>query len=209
MSFSGSYTTETIKTDLIVFSNGRSGEIYHSYIESYFERTGRVVGGKTLANNPFLGNGGDLNYGSYLDAVSLSLYLTSTSLAFNEAKDTYSLANTYRNSPRTKLQKAFPGYFKGGSKALKNSQKALNVTKAVGRSLSRPFFFASVGVSAVNVAMDPTFNNIAWNVADIGVGAAGLIFAATPAGWVVGAGAAIYFTGRMAYDVYDAYNNDN
>ncbi len=59
------------------------------------------------------------------------------------------------------------------------------------------------------MALDPSASNIAWNVADVAVGAGALIFAASPAGWAVGAGAAIYFTGRLAYDVHDAYNDGN
>jgi len=166
-----------------------------------FERSPNLFGAGEFGGNP--------NDGNYLKGASLALYLTSTSLAFNEAKDTYNSVNAYRNSSRTKLQKTYSGYFKGSSKAVQNSQKALSVTKAVGRSLSRPFFFASVIVSGINVAIDPSLNNIVLNAADLGVGAAALIFATSPVGWIVGAGAAIYFTGRMANDVYDAYNNEN
>lgn len=141
--------------------------------------------------------------------AKLGTYITETSLVVNEGKETFDLVNAYRNSPRTSLQKAFPGYFKGSSKAVESSARALKVTTALGKGLSRPFFFAGVGLSAVDVALDPSASNIAWNVADVAVGAGALIFAASPAGWVVGPGAAIYFTGRLAYDVYDAYNDGN
>jgi RHS repeat-associated protein len=213
MSFSGTYEYRTINTDLITFQHGENAPVSGGYIESYVKETGSVTGRSYFGSSPNLFGagefGGNPNDGNYLKGASLALYLTSTSLAFNEAKDTYNSVNAYRNSSRTKLQKTYSGYFKGSSKAVQNSQKALSVTKAVGRSLSRPFFFASVIVSGINVAIDPSLNNIVLNAADLGVGAAALIFATSPVGWIVGAGAAIYFTGRMANDIYDAYNNEN
>ena len=36
-----------------------------------------------------------------------------------------------------------------------------------------------------------------------------LVFDAYPAGWAVGAGAAIYFTCRLTFEVYDAYYGGN
>ena len=125
---------------------------------------------------------------------------------FGHIRRSMGFMDAFRNSPRTKLQNAFPGHFKGISKNVNNSLKALRITKAVGQGLSRPFFIVGVGFSTADVVMNPSLNNIAWNITDIGVGAGALLFAASPVGWIVGSGAAIYFTGRLAYDVYNIYN---
>lgn len=57
MAFQGQFEERTINTDLIVFSHRVTGEIYHSYTETYVASTGKVIGSNTLVNNPFLGNG--------------------------------------------------------------------------------------------------------------------------------------------------------
>jgi len=146
---------------------------------------------------------------AYFQAAKFAAFLSQTSLVVNETRATLDVINTYRNSPRTKLQRAFPRHFKGNSKAVNNSLKALKVAKSVGRNLARPFFFIAVGLSTVDAATNPSASNIIWNGVDIGVGAAALGLAATPVGWIVGVGATVYFTGRLAYDLYDVYNEGN
>jgi len=162
---------------------------------------------KSRVQNPsvddYVASGND-----YLGAIKLGLYLSETSLVFNETKGMRDVVNAYRGSKRTYLQKAFPGYYKGASKSVTGTLNVLKITNAVGKGLARPFFFAGLGLSAFDIATDPSLGNIGWNLADVGVGAAALVFAASPAGWVVGAGAAVYFTGRLAYDLYGIYNEE-
>jgi hypothetical protein len=120
-----------------------------------------------LENYSFLEAQGSGGVTDYIWPIKLASYLGETSSIVNEGIATLKTVNAYRKSPRTQLQKAFPGYYKGSSKAVTNSMKTLNITKAVGQGLARPFFFVGVGLSTVDVVMDHSASNIALNIAPV------------------------------------------
>jgi RHS repeat-associated protein len=142
-----------------------------------------------------------------MEAAKLGLYLVGTSNAVNEAYGVKNLADVYRNN-KTIIRNNYLGRATNNlPKSVIDAQKGLKLAKAAGRGLARPFFFAGFALSAADVAIDHSASNIAWNIADTVVAGGTLLLAATPVGWVIGVGAAVYFTGRLAYDIYDAYND--
>lgn len=66
----------------------------------------------------------------------------------------------------------------------------------------------SVGIAANNIA---TGNGRVIDYFDVGIGtasiAAALFLASNPVGWCIGVGTAIYFAGRLSYDIYGEINN--
>ncbi|PKP10473.1 MAG: hypothetical protein CVU09_07445 [Bacteroidetes bacterium HGW-Bacteroidetes-4] len=84
-------------------------------------------------------------------------------------------------------------------KSLKTSVNYGKAATALTKGVSRSLFGVGVVLSSVDVYQDPSMSNIAWNSADVLMGAAAFI----PGMQIP---ALIYFTARTAYEVYDAYN---
>jgi RHS repeat-associated protein len=142
----------------------------------------------------------------FAESANIASYMIGTSETFNSLYYMNKVRNTLYNDPRFKLQNAFKGNFKGYSKNVTAVFNEYRIMTAAGKALGKTMF----GVGLVLTAHDIHKNNysassIAWGVADTSVAAAALLLASNPVGWVVGAGAAVYFTGRFAYSLYDAY----
>jgi RHS repeat-associated protein len=84
-------------------------------------------------------------------------------------------------------------------KSLKASVNYGKAATALTKGVSRRLFGVGFVLSSVDVYQDPSMSNIAWNSADVLMGAAAFI----PGMQIP---ALIYFTARTAYEVYDAYN---
>ena len=118
--------------------------------------------------------------------------------------------NTLVNDPRFKLQNAFKGNFKGYSRNVTAAFNEYKVMTAAGKALGKTMFGVGLALTAYDIHHNNySASSIAWGVADTGVAAAALLLASNPLGWAIGAGAALYFTGRFAYSMYEAYNEGN
>ncbi len=84
----------------------------------------------------------------------------------------------------------------------KNGAKFLKFAKFGGVTAS----LASVALSSYNIASG-TATAIDYFDAGIGTASIGaaIFLASNPIGWVIGAGAAVYFAGRLAYDIYNEF----
>jgi RHS repeat-associated protein len=133
------------------------------------------------------GGGNDL-----LEAVGASAYWAgtiNTLYGINEEK------NLAENLSRAKGYKQVTGRV---PKSLRTSVNYGKATTALTKGVSRSLFGVGIVLSSVDVYQDPSVSNIAWNSADVLMGAAAFI----PGMQIP---ALIYFTARTAYEVYDAY----
>jgi RHS repeat-associated protein len=143
----------------------------------------------------------------YEDAANIAAYMVGTSETFNDLYYMNKVRNTLVNDPRFKLSKAFPGNFKGYSRNVTNVFNEYRVMTAAGKALGKTMFGVGLALTAYDIYENKgSTSSIVWGIADTGVAATALLLASNPVGWVVGAGAALYFTGRFAYSVYEAYN---
>jgi RHS repeat-associated protein len=155
------------------------------------------------------GNGTGLMMASfgYEDAGNISAYMVGTSEAFNDLYYMNKVRNTLANDPRFKISKAFSGNFKGYSRNVTNVFNEYRVMTAAGKALGKAMFGVGLVLTTYDIYENKgSTSSIVWGIADTGVAATALFLASNPMGWVVGAGAALYFTGRFAYSVYGAYN---
>lgn len=121
----------------------------------------------------------------------------------------HEFAKAFRNDNRRALSKSLPGKSKGLSANTISKFADYKIAKAVARGFSRPLIGVGIALSAVDVYQnDFSASSIAWGAADTGIAIAAIAISG-PAAPFVAAGAAIYFTGRFAYGVYEVYNEDN
>ncbi len=84
----------------------------------------------------------------------------------------------------------------------KSLRTSINYNKemmALTKGVSKRLFGVGLVLSVVDVYQDPSMNNFAWNIGDNVVG----LVAFLPGMQIP---ALIYFTARIGYDIYDAYN---
>jgi hypothetical protein len=143
-------------------------------------------------------------FGGYKDALNIGAYLVGTSETFNDLYYRNKVGTALKADPRFRLQNAFPGNFKGYSKNITNLFNEYRVMTAAGKALGKTMFGVGLALTVNDIYQSKgSTSSIVWGVADTGVAAAALLLASNPVGWAVGLGAAIYFTGRFAYSVYD------
>jgi RHS repeat-associated protein len=211
ISLSGFYS-RTIQTDLITFSNGENTPVFGGYIERYIKETGSVSSRSYFGGAPNLfgaGGFGDINStGENLyKASSVASYLLGTA---HTAIEIYADQKIAQNELQTlRRAKALGSARYGATTAIKNSNKYFTGLKIIGKGLSKPFFFAGLGMSAIDVANG---GSLGWAIADTGVGILGL--GATAIGVTLGApvigssiaiGSVGYFTFRIGSEIYNEF----
>ncbi|MBW8331046.1 MAG: RHS repeat-associated core domain-containing protein [Prolixibacteraceae bacterium] len=134
--------------------------------------------------------GGDLSAGN---GYSAALYWANTvNSLYNE--------NAARNLKA--LRREASGWMKVARKVPGRINSAIDANKFTGvitKSIGKKLFGVGLVFSAVDVYQDPSASNVGWNVADGLVG-----WAAFVPGLQIPA--LIYFSARISYDIYDAYN---
>lgn len=147
----------------------------------YFKGYGYTFAGYQV-NNGQRGNG-------YAEA----LYIANTINSLYEENATLNLKALTREAQELKnVRRKVPSHI---NKAMDANKFTKVITKSVGKKL----YGIGLVFSAVDMYEDPSASNIAWNVADGIVG-----WAAFVPGLQIPA--LIYFTGRISYDIYDAYD---
>jgi RHS repeat-associated protein len=122
-----------------------------------------------------------------------ALYIANTINSLYEENATLNLKALKREAQELKnVRRKVPSHI---NKAMDANKFTKVITKSVGKKL----YGVGLVFSAVDMYQDSSASNIAWNVADGIVG-----WAAFVPGLQIPA--LIYFTGRISYDIYDAYN---
>jgi len=216
MSFSGTYEYRTINTDLITVQAGENAPVSGGYIESYVKETGSVTGRSYFGSSPNLfgaGGFGDMNStGENLyKASSVASYLLGTA---HTALEIYADQKIAQNELQTlRRAKALGSASYGATTAIKNSNKYLTGLKIIGKGLSKPFFFAGLGMSAIDVANG---GSLGWAIADTGVGilglgatAIGVALGAPVIGTAIAIGSVGYFTFRIGSEIYNEFGQSS
>ena len=127
------------------------------------------------------------------NGYSEALYLANTINSLYDETATRNLRALEREAAGwMKVTRRVPG-------SINKAMDANKFTKVITKSVGKKLYGVGLVFSAVDMYQDPSARNVAWNVADNLVG-----FAAFVPGLQIPA--LIYFTGRISYDIYDAYN---
>ena len=96
------------------------------------------------------------------------------------------------------------------------NQQSWRTTNILGKSAKYVKYAKATGVIGTGISVGMAVNNIVLGEGttidyfDVGIGGASigaaLFLASNPVGWAIGAGAAVYFAGRLIYDIYEEVN---
>ena len=124
----------------------------------------------------------------------------------NGYSDALYLANTLNslydeNATRNlrALERDAAGWMRRVPSSINKAMDANKFTKVITKSVGKKLFGVGLVFSFVDMYQDPSASNVGWNVADGLVG-----WAAFVPGLQIPA--LIYFSARISYDIYDAYN---
>jgi len=172
---------------------------------------GSSTSGEGGAGNMRSQNNGTSSGEALYKGSSVASYLLSTA---HTGLEIYADQKLAQNELQTlRRAKALGSARYGATTAIKNSNKYLTGLKILGKGLAKPFFFAGLGISAIDVANG---GSLEWAIADTGVGVLGL--GATAIGVAVGApviGTAIaigsvgYFTFRIGTEIYNEFGQNS
>jgi hypothetical protein len=183
----------------------------HNTLVSCFGEIGPVeegLDGALYSNNPTahaycpelnITGRGEFNWGIPIGAAGTAIY-AGTAYADNLVRTSFKTGrNPVSWSKLTPKQQAWRIANVLGKNA--NYVKYAKVAGVVGTGIS-------VGMAGRDIYMG---DGTTIDYFDVGVGTASigaaLFLASNPVGWVIGAGAAIYFGGRLVYDIYEEVND--
>jgi len=154
-------------------------------------------------------SGGEASSYGMLFSCQYASYILGTATYLKELHANAEYTKVLANDSRAVLNMAFPNKFKGPSAAVLEKLMSAKAAQALSKGLGKPLLGVGVALSAVDVYQNGgSWSSWGWALADNGIAIAAF-FVSGPAAPFVAAGAVIYFTGRFAYGVYEAYNEGN
>lgn len=183
------------RNHIVMWPNGQKLNVGYALNGGLTSTNGTVFLGGNVAQG---GDGGGFNWGIPIGAAGTSIS-TGTEYADNLIRTSFKTGrNPVSWSKLTPKQQAW----RTANVLGKNAKylKYAKVTGVVGTGIS-------VGMAGRDIYMG---EGTRIDYFDVGVGTASIgaaIFLATnPVGWAIGAGAAVYFAGRLVYDIYEEVN---
>jgi hypothetical protein len=213
ISFSGSYESSTVVTDVVTFQWGEKGSVFGGYTESYVKETGRVTGRSHFEGAPNLfgaggfrdmeGNGhssSGIQHAGIGTDVTLAMMSTFAYGAgvYEDARAGQIAKHTKEYLKEYKSIRDFSKSYKTGRQAVlaSNIIRNVNMLDAIELGSKR-----MIGVGLVLGIADMANNDfsnesVGWFAADTIMTGVGLT------GWGAPV-AGVYFLGRFAYGIYD------